>query len=64
MKQNRKEWRKPELVVLVRSNPEESVLGYCKFFGPQKTWSATYYFCSHYDKDIKLCPECNLLYET
>ena len=26
----KKEWQKPELIVLVRSKPEENVLGYCK----------------------------------
>ena len=28
-KTEKKQWRKPELVVLVRSKPEEAVLGYC-----------------------------------
>ena len=27
----KKEWRKPELIVLVRSKPEEDVLVICKF---------------------------------
>jgi hypothetical protein len=26
----KKQWTKPELIVLVRSNPEEAVLGACK----------------------------------
>ncbi|MCI0475157.1 MAG: hypothetical protein L0Y55_02830 [Anaerolineales bacterium] len=29
-KQTKKEWTKPELLVLVRSKPEEAVLGFCK----------------------------------
>jgi hypothetical protein len=61
MKQDRKEWQKPELVIMVRSTPEEAVLGGCKFFGPDKTHTGTYYFCSHYEINISLCPECNLL---
>lgn len=28
---NKKQWQKPELQVLVRSNPEEAVLTNCKF---------------------------------
>jgi hypothetical protein len=27
---DRKDWQKPELIVLVRSNPEEAVLTFCK----------------------------------
>jgi len=30
MDENRKVWQKPELIVLVRSKPEEAVLGSCK----------------------------------
>lgn len=26
----KKEWKKPQLIVMVRSNPEEAVLGACK----------------------------------
>ena len=29
----KKPWRKPELIVLVRGNPEESVLTACKVLG-------------------------------
>lgn len=29
----KKSWKKPELIVLVRSRPEESVLGFCKTGG-------------------------------
>jgi hypothetical protein len=28
---DKKPWQKPELIILVRSNPEETVLGTCKF---------------------------------
>jgi hypothetical protein len=30
---DRRVWSKPQLVVLVRSRPEESVLDYCKMYG-------------------------------
>ena len=30
----KKEWVAPELLVLVRSHPEEAVLTACKFFSP------------------------------
>lgn len=30
METNKKSWQKPELTVLVRNTPEESVLGFCK----------------------------------
>lgn len=30
----KKEWVAPELLVLVRSHPEEAVLTACKLFGP------------------------------
>lgn len=32
-KSGRKQWQKPELVVLVRNNPEENVLLACKVTG-------------------------------
>jgi len=32
MTESRKEWQKPELIVLVRSKPEEAVLGACKVY--------------------------------
>ena len=31
----KKEWKKPELIVLVRGKPEEAVLTACKVSGPQ-----------------------------
>ncbi len=33
MRAQKAEWRKPELVVLVRTRPEEAVLGACKNAG-------------------------------
>jgi hypothetical protein len=32
-RQNKKEWERPELIVLARSKPEEAVLTACKFTG-------------------------------
>ncbi len=32
IKTQRKQWRKPELIVLARSKPEEAVLAACKLF--------------------------------
>jgi hypothetical protein len=32
MTENKKEWVTPELIILVRSKPEEAVLGGCKVF--------------------------------
>jgi hypothetical protein len=41
IKTQRKQWQKPELIVLVRSKPEEAVLSTCKVkhnpLGPNKT---------------------------
>ena len=40
MTESKKKWVKPELIVLVRNNPAEAVLGSCKFGdsrpGPQQ----------------------------
>ena len=45
MTDNKKKWVKPELIILVRSNPAEAVIGCCKTgtwaIGPQKN----YYEC-------------------
>ena len=32
MTESKKEWSEPELIVLVRSKPEEAVLGVCKYW--------------------------------
>jgi len=37
IKTQRKQWQKPELVVLVRSKPEEAVLAGCKNIGVPNT---------------------------
>jgi hypothetical protein len=33
METEKKQWTKPELIVLVRNKPEEAVLATCKMFG-------------------------------
>jgi len=42
--QTEKEWKTPELIVLVRSKPEEAVLGVCKWDadGPGAEFSSCY----------------------
>lgn len=44
MEQAKKEWVKPELLVLVRNNPEEAVLTACKQW-PQRGPSANDWAC-------------------
>jgi hypothetical protein len=47
MTECRKAWVEPELIVLVRSKPEEDVLGGCKvFFETNYGASGTYGTCS------------------
>lgn len=44
--QAKKEWTEPELIVLVRSKPEEAVLMVCKEAGgttPMGTWTDCWY---------------------
>ncbi|MBN1939963.1 MAG: hypothetical protein JW843_10275 [Candidatus Aminicenantes bacterium] len=52
----KKDWEKPELIVLLRSHPEEGVLTTCKTLtgdsGPAKE---NYNKCAH---DVFLCGEC------
>jgi hypothetical protein len=56
IKTQRKQWQKPELIVLVRSKPEEAVLSQCKTkhnaIGAAKTANA----CS----TGKQCTVCNV----
>jgi hypothetical protein len=52
-----KEWTEPELIVLVRSKPEEAVLSACKEYtggGP----SVDYYYRDVYDLSIPACTGC------
>jgi hypothetical protein len=53
MRESKKEWSKPELLVLVRGEPEEAVLTWCKsnvylstFYGPNGTTNVN---CSAYN---------------
>ncbi len=41
----KKSWEKPELVVLVRSRPEESVLAFCKTGGASGSPVSTHVGC-------------------
>jgi len=50
-----REWRRPELVVLVRATAEESVLTVCKGHPPQTAW-ITHHDACHSDSDcVTLC---------
>ena len=46
MTENKKEWSEPELIVLVRSKPEEAVLTVCKYWlastGSDNVFSSCY----------------------
>ena len=58
--QVKKEWKTPELIVLVRSKPEEAVLGVCKISdtagsGP----SGSFDFC--YAETGGICDVCSVL---
>ena len=56
MAEGKKEWRKPELIVLVRSKPEEAVLAKCKNYGeagPGMEWTGG---CGIYQT-----PQCNAI---
>jgi hypothetical protein len=44
-KMEKKNWTTPELIVLVRNNPEESVLATCKTFGNPITAGLQYDTC-------------------
>jgi hypothetical protein len=43
IKTENKQWQKPELTVLVRSKPEEAVLGACKQFNQSGPGGAQYW---------------------
>ena len=47
IKTEKKQWEKPELIVILRSKPEEAVLASCK--GAGKSGSSGFYFnsCSY-----------------
>jgi hypothetical protein len=50
----KKEWQTPELIVLVRSKPQESVLGSCKHF-PTDRGSATAVEGCMFNKCLNIC---------
>jgi len=41
----KKKWKKPELIVLVRGNPEEAVLTFCKTDFLGSSWAGDYRNC-------------------
>jgi hypothetical protein len=45
METEKKQWTKPELIVLVRNKPEEAVLGACKMVSGPDGPLATYIAC-------------------
>ena len=54
MTESKKEWVTPELIVLVRSNPEEAVLSTCKNSGSEGSSGTIYGKC-----DTTLCAFCD-----
>ena len=54
-RQNEKTWEKPELIVLVRSKPEEAVLLACKGSDLPITWSAHWGGCAYYSGACSAC---------
>jgi hypothetical protein len=59
MPEGKKAWVKPELIVLVRSNPEEWVLLSCKGNNMNSSSSAGRSWCGGWDG--KVCvPQCDL----
>ena len=54
MTESKKEWVTPELIVLVRSKPEEAVLVGCKFAGNPAGSGA-------YDSACRWCSPCDAL---
>lgn len=53
----KKEWGEPELIVLVRSKPEEAVLSICKY--PAKPGGWNNYNAGCYVEQDLACSRCN-----
>jgi hypothetical protein len=53
----KKIWEKPNLVVLVRSRPEESVLGHCKLGNTPKGGGASTYVDGCHDLKNDACSD-------
>jgi len=53
----KKEWTEPELIVLVRSNPEEAIMAGCKYPGKsgETTWNSACMF--GYESGCEDCTE-------
>jgi hypothetical protein len=54
-----KTWQKPLLIVLVRSNPEETVLTACKVSAPSTTPTNQYPGCAFYTQAVGGCADCS-----
>lgn len=48
-------WITPELIILVRNSPEESVLTVCKSEPPQTGYGAVHYMCHFIAPTCFLC---------
>jgi hypothetical protein len=56
MTESKKEWKKPELIVMVRSKPEEAVLGACKVFPQVGAIASIFAWCA---QDLGGCVDCS-----
>jgi len=54
----KKHWKKPQLICLVRSKPEEMVLAQCKTSGPSAGADNQYLICG---TGVPVCPQCSAL---
>jgi hypothetical protein len=64
---DKKKWKQPKLVVLVRNHPEDAVLAYCKDGGTRSesptpfTGMADWQWCCSYSIGGGSCGNCNSL---
>jgi len=57
MRESQKMWVKPELIILVRSKPEEAVLGSCKTTTGGTDFGATNSACYFF---LVMCLQCDV----
>lgn len=57
----KKTWIKPELNVLVRSKPEESILTACKTGSVGAAYNNTAGACNHYFNNWPYCARCDAI---
>lgn len=58
MSQARRQWTTPQLIVLARGMPEESVLSFCKYIGPGISGADTYTQDGCNDVEATNCGAC------